>query len=187
MARRAASLRVPAPRTSCRVCALPHPSSASRQKYSPPGNNLSTGFYTDRGSLFRSDFPKFKVLKKVLKICKIKKAERDLSKICQDEPNRIKVRINGIKRSARERETSVIGAPQHRNLEHHFLNEFINQNAFRKNSKFQKIIKNIWKSHQEIISKILQKYFQKKNYDRRVFKFRKITKLRQHDLELHWR
>ena len=44
MARRAASLRVPAPRTSCRVCALPHPSSASRQKYSPPGNNLSTGF-----------------------------------------------------------------------------------------------------------------------------------------------
>ena len=152
---RAASLRVPAPRTSCRVCALPHPSSASRQKYSPPGNNLSTGFYTDRGSLFRSDFPKFKVLKKVLKIGKIKKAERDLSKICQDEPNRIKVRINGIKRSARERETSVIGAPQHRNLEHHFLNEFINQNAFRKNSKFQKIPK----TFENLIKKLFEKFF----------------------------
>ena len=119
MARRAASHCGYLRRALHAVCALPHPSSASRQKYSPPGNNLSTGFYTDRGSLFRSDFPKFKVLKKVLKIGKIKKAERDLSKICQDEPNRIKVRINGIKRSARERETSVIGALQH--IEHHFL------------------------------------------------------------------
>lgn len=122
MARRAASLRVPAPRTSCRVCALPHPSSASRQKYSPPGNNLSTGFI-----LTEVPIPRFSEVQSSKKSSKnLINLERNsqsgkkkyLSKICQDA-NRIKVRINGIKRSARERETSVIGALQH--IEHHFL------------------------------------------------------------------
>ena len=118
MARRAASLRVPAPRTSCRVCALPHPSSASRQKYSPPGNNLSTGFI-----LTEVPIPRFSEVQKFEKLNKSRRKSQSgkkkyLSKICQDA-NRIKVRINGIKRSARERETSVIGALQH--IEHHFL------------------------------------------------------------------
>ena len=73
--------------------------------------------------LFR-DFPKFKVLKKSSKnLINLERNSQSgkkkyLSKICQDA-NRIKVRINGIKRSARERETSVIGALQH--IEHHFL------------------------------------------------------------------